>query len=98
MQKIDLETRSRLLKAICADPEIRDLVIRGTDFSPPEVEPVYDPDRSYVSPELSIAKQKAEEISKSIAPDVDTSVFDFVKLFLEARREITKDIKNRPSG
>lgn len=91
--RIDPETRARLFEAICADSETRDLLIRGTKYGTLGNEPVYEPDKSYVSKEVDAARTKAEVLSKSIAPEVDPSLPDFGMLFLEARLELTKHMK-----
>jgi len=91
--KIEPRTRARLFDLFCSDPEIRELVIRGTDFNPPAVEPVYEPDKSYVSQDITTAQLKARQIARAIAPDVDdVTLVDFLDLFFEARMEITKDM------
>jgi hypothetical protein len=93
LEKIDPETRKLLFDAICADPEIRALIISGSTFGPIDEEPVYEPGKSYVSQDIDKARSQAKRISRALAPQIDTSMGDFGALFLEVRFAVTKHLR-----
>jgi Fe-S-cluster formation regulator IscX/YfhJ len=84
--QIDPQTRARLFEVIYAHSEIRDLLVRGTNYGG-------DPDEYHVSEEIVEALQIAKGLSRSIAPDVDPETIDFANLFLAVRLEVTKHLR-----